>query len=56
VFRSRLLAARRARFFDDVLAPALAEARRLGIDGEELVELVRAAMERADAAHAVADA
>lgn len=42
--RERLLAVRRARYFDDVLAPALAEARRIGIDGDELVELVRAEM------------
>ena len=54
--RQRLLAARRARFFDDVLAPALAEARRLGIGGDELVDLVRVALEPADAAHAEADA
>jgi DNA-binding transcriptional regulator YhcF (GntR family) len=42
--RERLLAARRARYFDDVLAPALVEARRIGIDAGELVERVRAAM------------
>jgi len=47
--RQRLLAARRARYFDDVLAPALAEARRIGIDGDELVEHVRAAMAGDDA-------
>ncbi len=40
--RERLLAALRARYFDDVLAPALAEARRIGIDADELVERVRA--------------
>jgi GntR family transcriptional regulator len=42
--RERLLAARRARYFDDVLAPALAEARRIGIDGDDLVDRVRAVM------------
>jgi GntR family transcriptional regulator len=42
--RERLLAARRARYYDDVLAPALAEARRIGIDAAELVERVRAAL------------
>ena len=49
--RERLLAARRARYFDDVLAPALDEARRIGIDGDELVERVRAAMAGSEAAH-----
>lgn len=48
--RARLLDARRARYFDDVLEPALDEARRIGIDGEELVEHVRAAMVRAESA------
>ena len=47
--RERLLAARRARYFDEVLAPALAEARRIGIDGDELVERVRAEVGRAQA-------
>jgi GntR family transcriptional regulator len=42
--RERLLAARRARYYDEVLAPALAEARRIGIDPAELVERVRAAL------------
>ena len=50
--RERLLAARRARYFDDVLAPALAEARRIGIDGDELVERVRASLGRDETAHA----
>lgn len=44
--RERLLAARRARYFDDVLAPALAEARRIGIGADALVEHVRAEMGR----------
>lgn len=48
--RERLLAARRARYFDEVLAPALDEARRIGIDGDELVDHVRAVMARADSA------
>ena len=48
--RERLLAARRARYFDAVLAPALDEARRIGIGGDELIELVRAAMARSEAA------
>lgn len=42
--RPRLLGARRARYFDDVLAPALAEARRIGIDVDVLVEWVRVDM------------
>ncbi len=46
--RDRLLAARRARFFDEVLAPALDEARRIGIEREELLDLVRTAMARAE--------
>ena len=50
--RERLLAARRARYFDDFLAPALAEARRIGIDGDELVERVRAALARDEAVRA----
>ncbi|TVR95495.1 MAG: GntR family transcriptional regulator [Trueperaceae bacterium] len=54
--RERLLAARRARYFDDVLAPALTEARRIGIDGDELVERVRAALARDDAAASAAPA
>ena len=54
--RERLLAARRARYFDDVLAPALAEARRIGIDGDELVERVRTALARDDAAASAAPA
>ena len=50
--RERLLAARRARYFDDVLAPALAEARRIGINGDELVERVRTALARAETVRA----
>ena len=37
----RLRAERRARFFDDVLAPAIAEAERLGIPLDDVVEAVR---------------
>ncbi len=47
--RERLLAERRARYFDAVLAPALAEARRIGIDGDELVERVRTEMSPTEA-------
>lgn len=46
--RERLLAARRARYVDAVLAPALAEARRIGIGVEELVERVRREMARSE--------
>jgi len=46
--RGRLLAQRRARYFDEVLGPALAEACRIGIDGDELVERVQAAMARTE--------
>jgi DNA-binding transcriptional regulator YhcF (GntR family) len=45
----RLRAERRSRFFDDVLAPALAEAERLGIPLDEVVEAVHT---RASAASA----
>jgi GntR family transcriptional regulator len=37
----RLRAERRARFFDDVLAPVVAEAGRLGIPLDEVAEAVR---------------
>lgn len=52
--RERLLAARRARYYDDVLAPALAEARRIGIDGDELVARVRDELSRPASAPAEA--
>lgn len=37
----RLRKERRARFVDDVLTPALEEARRLGIGADEIVDAVR---------------
>jgi GntR family transcriptional regulator len=37
----RLRSARRARFFDEVLGPVVAEAERLGIAADEVVEAVR---------------
>lgn len=39
--RDRLRADRRARYFDEVLAPVIAEARRLGIPLDDVVDAVR---------------
>jgi len=39
--RERLRADRRSRFFDEVLAPVIAEAERLGIPTEDVVDAVR---------------
>jgi DNA-binding transcriptional regulator YhcF (GntR family) len=41
--RERLVAERRARFADEVVAPVVAEARRLGLTVDDVVTAVRAA-------------
>lgn len=46
--RETLVGGRRTRYFDDVLGPALAEARTLGIAGSDVLDFVKARIERED--------
>lgn len=46
--RETLVGDRRTRYFDDVLGPALAEARTLGIAGSDVLDFVKARIERED--------
>ncbi|MEQ8444925.1 MAG: GntR family transcriptional regulator [Pelagibacterium sp.] len=44
--RETLVGGRRIRYFDDVLDPALAEARTLGISGDDVLDFVKARLKR----------
>ena len=46
--RETLVGGRRARYFDDVLGPALAEAQALGIAGSDVLDFVKARIKRED--------
>jgi GntR family transcriptional regulator len=45
--RGELRARRRARFFEDVLAPMVAEARAIGVPIDEVIDRIRASAEEA---------